>query len=412
MDSLAHLIKCRSAIIGIVAVVLVIETLAAYGATQTNKEQTNAFGLQSCQGKGPRAITASPIAMNDLAYIQPMGLMVGGHVTPIDHGYFYVKRESQQPAKPTPVYAPLNGIVNVVARTVRNGDPGAPAGSPQRAAYNDYAISIEASCTFRVRFSNMIKFAGRLGHILGQLAPNQSKSPNYSVKSGELIGYTGSAIIQGIDVWVENDNSTLTGFINPAQYTAAEVWKTHMVDLFKYTKEPLKGQLLALDERDASPRWGKIDYDIDGKLVGTWFKVGTGGYGGNKHGVAGYWDGHLSVVYNGNDPSQIEISFGNYQGQPQQFAVIGNIPDPAKVDQSSGLIKYELSQIEPYSADTGQVWDSVTYLPHLRTRVAGTVEGTVLMQMLGKRSLKMEIFPGKTAAQISGFDSGALMYER
>jgi hypothetical protein len=28
------------------------------------------------------------------------------------------------------------------------------------------------------------------------------------------------------------------------------------------------------------------------------------------------------------------------------------------------------------------------------------------------RSLKMEIFPGKSAGQVNGFDSGALMYER
>ena len=55
--------------------------------------------------------------------------------------------------------------------------------------------------------------------------------------------------------------------------------KTHVVDLFQFTQEPLRDQLLALLERDATPRWGKIDYDQDGKLIGNWFKVGTGGYG-------------------------------------------------------------------------------------------------------------------------------------
>jgi hypothetical protein len=40
------------------------------------------------------------------------------------------------------------------------------------------------------------------------------------------------------------------------------------------------------------------------------------------------------------------------------------------------------------------------------------VLGTVLMQLVGQRLLKMEIFPGKTAAQVNGFDSAALMYER
>ena len=350
--------------------------------------------------------------MNDIAYIQPMGLMIGGHVTPIDHGYFYVKGAIANPPRPTPVFAPMNGNISVVSLTVRNGDPGAAAGSPQRAAYDDYGLTIEATCTFRVRFSNMVGLAGPLGEKVGHLAGNQSTMPNYSVKAGELIGYTGSATDRGIDVWVENDSSTLTGFIDPAQYTSTEAWKTHVVDLFQYTKEPLRDQLLALDERDASPRWGKIDYDQDGKLVGNWFKVATGGYGGNKNGGAGYWDGHLSVVYNGNDPEQIEVSFGDYAGQPEQFAVIDNSPDPATVTQSTGLVKYELGSIEYYSADTGQEWDTEHYLAHVRTRAGSTVEGTVLMQLVGKRSLRMEIFLGKTAAQVGGFDVHALMYER
>jgi len=159
-----------------------------------------------------------------------------------------------------------------------------------------------------------------------------------------------------IDVWVENDDVTLTGFVEPRQYANAEAWKLHMADLFEYTKEPLKSQLLALDMRDASPRWGKIDYDIDGKLVGELVPRRQRGYGGNKQGREGYWDGHLAVVLRRNDPGQIDISFGNYDGQPQQFAVIGNAPDPASVDIAMGLVKYELGQIVTYRGDTGELW--------------------------------------------------------
>ena len=57
--------------------------------------------------------------MNDLAYIQPMGLMIGGHVTPIDHGYFYIKGAFTKPQTQAPVYAPMDGTVSTVARTVR-----------------------------------------------------------------------------------------------------------------------------------------------------------------------------------------------------------------------------------------------------------------------------------------------------
>ena len=428
-------LKRKPIIIGLAVALLIIGSTIAYIALRSHKNnivtsgQSASSGLSrcnsatatgcdksqispaGCRGNGPATITASPISVADLAYIQPMGLEIGGHVTPIDHGYFYINGAFSNPTAQAPVYAPLDGIVTSVTRTVRNGDPGAATGSSQRATYDDYAITVAATCTFRVVFSNLSRFAGALAAKVGQLSSNQTSMPNYVVKSGELIGYTGLPTANGIDVSVQNDQTTLSGFINPAQYTAAEPSKIHVVDFFDYTKEPLRSQLLAFDERDASPRWGKIDYSIDGKLIGNWFKVGTGGYAGLQKGGNDYWTGHLAVVYNGNDSSQIEVSFGNYQGQAQQFEVVGNIPDPAKVDQTSGLIKYELGQVEYYSGDTGQTWDNMHYMAHLRTR-AGSPVGTVLMQLTSQRQLKMEIFPGKTANQVSGFDAKVLMYER
>jgi hypothetical protein len=357
----------------------------------------------TCQGKGTRTITASPIALGDILYIQPMGLMIGAHVTPIDHGYIYIKGAMMNPPQQAPVFAPLDGNISRVSRSIRSG----PAGT-----YSDYALGIEASCTFRVVFSNLVRLAGGLSDKVGQLQPNESQTPNYAIKAGELMGYTGLPTGLGIDIAVQNDDLTLTGFINPAQYTAAEVWKTHMADLFDYTAEPLKSQLLALLERDATPRWGKIDYDIDGRLVGNWFLVGSGGYPGLSNMRADFSVGHLAVVYDGNDPHQVDVSFGNYQGTPQQFAVVGNTPDPAIVDQSTGLVRYQLARIEHYSASTGLVGDNLSYLPHIRSRAGSRLEGTVLMQLVDQRSLKIEIFPGKLSADVSGFDSGALMYSR
>jgi hypothetical protein len=381
------------------------QTITATGCDRSAL-QAAGRGSSGCRGKGPGTITASPIAIDELAYIQPMGLMIGSHVTPIDHGYFYTKGAMATPARQTPVYAPMAGNVSSLSRTVRqNGMGGAPT-------YDDYAITIEATCTFRVRFSNMVRFSGGLAKAVGQLQANQSAFPNYAVSAGELIGYTGPPTAYGIDVWVEDDDLTLTGFINPAQYTASEVWKTHVADLFDHTQEPLRSELLALDERDATPRWGKIDYDIDGRLVGNWFRVGSGGYAGLAAMNEGYWEGHLAVVYDGNDPGQIDISFGNYQGSPHQFAVIGDAPDPATVDESTGLVRYVLGQIQTYSGTTGQLWDGRTYLPHIRTRASAGVIGTVLMQLMAARSLKVEIFPGLTASQVKGFDSRATMFER
>ncbi len=372
-------------------------------ATGCDKRGLQQSFKPGCTGTGTAMIGASPIDLDELLYIQPMGLMIGGHVTPIDHGYFYIKGAMEKPARQAKVYSPFSGIITSVTRTARSG----PNGN-----YDDYALSIDATCSFEIRFSNLVKFAGGLSEKIGELKPNESMTPDYSVKEGELIGYTGLPTAYGIDVWVENDNSTLTGFINPDQYAKAELWKLHTVDFFDYTKEPLKSELLAFDMREANPRFGKIDYDIDGKLIGSWFRYGSGGYGGNKNGEEGYWEGHLSIVPDGNDPTQTDISFGNYAGGPKQFAVIGNAPDPKNVSQDSGLIKYELGQIENYRGDTGEIWDHVSYIPHIRTRAGKSVLGTVLMQLTGRDQLRIEIFPGKYAADVSGFDSAALMYER
>jgi hypothetical protein len=360
-------------------------------------------GAAGCTGRGTAIITASPVDLDEILYIQPMGLMTGGHVSPIDHGYFYIKGAMEQPPRQAAVKSPLDGVITAVTRTARQGPNG---------DYDDYAVTIDATCTFRVRFSNLVRFAGGLQDAVGQLQPDQSTAPDYRVRAGDIIGYTGMPTAYGIDVWVENDESTLPGFINPQQYAAAEAWKLHMVDLFDYTAEPLRSQLLALDLRDAAPRWGKIDYDVDGRLVGNWFRQGSGGYGGNRQGSEGYWDGHLSVVYDGNDPTQIIVSIGNYQGQPQQFAVIGNSPDPAAVTQATGVVKYELGQIVNYSGDTGELWDHKSYIAHIRTRAGASVEATILLQLISDRQLKVEIFPGKRASEVQTFDAAAQLYER
>jgi hypothetical protein len=401
---------------GLVVTVLISGSAVACGPTGGQQgtnlrpcQSANATGcdmsklVATCQGKGTRNITASPIALDDILYIQPMGLMIGAHVTPIDHGYIYIKGALANPPRQAAVFAPLDGNISTVSRSTRSGPNG---------TYDDYAVRIESTCTFRFAMSNLVRLAGGLAAKVGQIKPNEAPMPNYAVKAGELIGYTGLPTGLGIDIALQNDDLTLTGFINPAQYTAAEVWKTHMADLFDYTSEPLKSQLLALLLRDATPRWGKIDYDVDGKLVGNWFLVGSGGYAGLSNMRDGFSVGHLAVVYDGNDPHQVDVSFGNYQGTSQQFAVVGNTPDPATVDQTTGLVRYQLARIEHYSLTTGLVSDNLSYVSHIRTRAASQVEGTVLMQLVDTRSLKIEIFPGKLSADVAAFDSGVLMYSR
>ena len=74
-------------------------------ATATNcdggdlQESAGTNGSPGCVGHDSAMIEASPIDLDDLLYIQPMGLMIGGHVTPIDHGYFYIKGAFETPPR-------------------------------------------------------------------------------------------------------------------------------------------------------------------------------------------------------------------------------------------------------------------------------------------------------------------------
>jgi hypothetical protein len=140
----------------------------------------------------------------------------------------------------------------------------------------------------------------------------------------------------------------------------AEPWKIHTVDLFASFKEPLRSQLLAKNPRSARPRSGKIDYDIDGMLVGNWFERGTNGYAGVCDGHSGqggcaYWTSHLALAYDHLDPTQVRVSFGDFGGREAQFGVVGNGPDPAKVGVGS-RVGCELAEWQYFKAD-GSPWD-------------------------------------------------------
>ncbi|MSQ32057.1 MAG: hypothetical protein EXR59_02315 [Dehalococcoidia bacterium] len=191
--------------------------------------------------------------------------------------------------------------------------------------------------------------------------------------------------------------------------------KVHSAQLFDYLKEPLKSQLLAHDLRQAEPRFGKIDYDIDGRAVGNWFLEGTGAYD-NHGGGEDYWAGHRSLVYDALDPSGVMVSIGDWQGQALQFGVKGNSPDPEDVSVDKGMVKYELVMTDYLVTSTGQKWDRQHYVNGLTfvdiDNVPSAVKGVLAVQLIESRKLKVETFLGKTADQVTGFTAAAIIYER
>jgi hypothetical protein len=266
-----------------------------------------------------------------------------------------------------------------------------PSGIPVPA--DEYRIVFEGSCTFWVYYDLVAQLDTSITRIvsLSAFASNSTQAVRIPVTTGKVIGKIGG---QTLDLGVANSEITLSGFVVPSHYDY-EPWKVHTVDAFDYLDEPARSQSLALDRRTIAPRGGRIDNDIDGKAVGNWFLQGTRWYQGVD--MSRYWVGHLALAYDKINPSVIVISLGNYKNATAQFAVKGNAPDPASVDASSGVVVYELTFLGP------SLTPSASNAPVL---------GVLLVQVLANRQLRIQVFPDRTRAEVSGFDSGALIYER
>ncbi len=348
-----------------------------------------------CSGQGSKPLTHAPMDMKDVDNIQPMGLMVGGHVTPVDHEYYYQINPNAAP-NTYPVYADADGSI-VGVQFVNDGTKDA------------WWMTIAHTCTFISNYNLMTSISADIkAKLPNGWGPNSNGGINIPVKSGDLIGYVGH---QSLDYQVWNTEKTLKGLLHPVAYNNGEAWKVNTVAPLDYFTSSVKAQILPkYINRTSGPLDGKIDYDVDGEAVGTWFLKGTNGYAGNASpGTSGYWSGHLALAYFYLDPSVLEFSIGDYQGQATQFAVVGNSPDWKTITPSSGVVKYQLGQMQLVDS-AGNTWTG-RYAKSV-TAHAGAAQATVLLQMTAKQEMKLEVFPGKTPSQVSGFDSNVRTYDR
>ena len=366
------------------------------------EQSTNYNQVRGCKGSGPVTFTVSPRKMEDFGMFVPMGLMVGDHVTPIDHGYFYPPNWKMDvtSAELKDVYVPAAGVITTIQRMPDYFK------TTQQADLQDYRVIIHHTCTFYTIYIHLNLLSPRITEIIGEIQPSESKNVEIEVKAGELLGRANS-----FDFSVHNEDITLTGFITPKNYEG-ESWKIHTVDPTEYFVEPIRSQILAKNPRTAEPRGGKIDYDIDGKLIGNWFLEGTNGYAGVET-QPNYWVSHLAFAPNAYDPSHFIISLGEFEERySRQYVAKGNLPNPANVEVSSGLIKYELVEFD-YIDGSGKTWDSRSYSSGIKVRsIDDQKRGTILAQLLEDRRLKVEVFSGKTPSEVSGFTSKAKIYYR
>ena len=384
-----------------------------------DKKASGMLTHDNCSGVGEKKIGA-PMKLDQIGFIQPYGLMVGGHVTPVDHQY-YTGLKFDAPRDTYDVVAPQDGyVVDVSHRGSRVNTPLHATNIPSS---DEYRIVMAHTCSF-LTYVDLVTSLDE--SIKSQLPASWSPSNNQplktkiAVKKGQVIGRIGG---QTLDFAVWDLSKPLKGFANRVAYDVAEPWKLYTAPTSKYLEDDVKDAVLAKYVRSAEPIDGKIDYDQDGKLVGSWFISGTNGYAGTvgEH-KNDYYVGHLSFAPDYIDPSTFVISTGTYPdpasstsgepGNPSQFWVKGNAPDPATVTPQSGLIKYELVDNKPYQKSDGSEWRMMDFANNLKAKSGAMVKGVVLVQMTEKGKIKVEFFAHKTAAQVGGFTSAAKTYDR
>ncbi len=400
-------------IIVIVAVIMMGRNNTSNSGTGTNTQTDKPGGskgvskssfLQDYQGKcdedAQPVFSHSPLAIDKMGYIVPMGQMLDGHVTPTDH--VYVAPNNPQAADNTfDVVMPADGKIFEVSRMPAEyiGDR-----DQQKVAVDDFRITASFSCKYFAIFIHVHKLSDKLAAAAGDVTAGQSKQVNVSLKAGELIAHLGGSTF---DLTMLDTDNQLTGFISPELYQG-EKWKIHTISPFDVYTGALKADLEAKSLRSIAPLGGKIDYDKAGALIGNWFREGTNGYAGAS--LDRYYDGHLAIAPHHIDPTATIYSTGNWGGKAKQLAVKGTF-DPASITAASGLTKFELIEVS-LTLSNGQQFSPTSQSKGMKVSTTGTVVGTVLVQVQADEKLKVEQFVGKTTDQVTAFTSAAQTYER
>ncbi len=372
-----------------------------------------AAGRQLSAGKckGDTTGKLSHLAMDesDFAFIIPYGLMVGGHVTPIDHQY-YVPKDFNSPRDAYPVYAVGDAhLIEIQHRTEQPQDNA----HVRELATSEYRLVFSQSCTSFYYYDLLTSLSPQLEKLV---EGKQYTSVDVAVKAGDLIGHIGG---QTLDFAVWDTKKPLSGFVEPQHYKG-EAWKLYVADPLNYYTNDIKQIVLALSPRTESPLSGKLDWDVDGTLKGTWFLEGTDGIAGLRGDPRGEWVSHLSFAPDLYDSSRWIASMGDYpvaqdtntQVSATQLYAKASSLAPEAITPKSGLVKIELVH-GTYVDTAGQSWLQQTFTkgPKVSTNDANT-QATALVQLIDQRTLKFEVFPNKTAADISGFTANAKTYTR
>lgn len=380
---------------------------------QKKMSRDGIFDTFPCSGSGPSQFISNFYSIDSITGIRPMGKMASSHVTPTDHLYIHRNPNPDIALDNEYVVAPADGVIVKISRFPEDQQYIYEVPNPKTVP--DYRVIIMHSCTFFTIFIHLGELAPSISEVTGEIANGHTwfgtTDAPIPVKAGDPIAKFGG---QSLDWSVHDSETILPGFIVPQHYET-EPWKIHTVDPFPFYEDSLRTALEAKAIRVVEPIAGKIDYDIEGAIIGNWFLDGTVDYSGLvPPGTPRYWNGHLSIAYGYIEPSQIRISIGlniandinnDCRTCRGSYGAKGNSPDPATVTAETGLVKYELMSRE---RGGGREDHSIPAYEMVGEKSLGTF----LVKHLGDRTIRVEIVPGKKPDEVIGFTNDALIYRR
>ncbi|MBN2357079.1 hypothetical protein JXO59_13260 [candidate division KSB1 bacterium] len=295
--------------------------------------------------RGPVEFEVSPVTYDAIFLSTPLGnLNPPGHTFPSNHMGFYLHDQG-----PYLVRAHAAGTIDDMY---------------YNAGYDDYRIQFKHSETF---YSYLDHIENPYGHV----------RVGVKVAAGDSIGWASDYLDFGVVDW-----DTTRYFVVPGRY---HEYTLHCGDAYLYFAKDVREALLARNTRTVEPRGGKIDYDIDGALVGNWFLEGTPVSWEASSYL--YAEAQIAFVYDMWDPRKIVIACGGgWSAAPFCCPVYYNAPDPATVTQASGFVKYQTTHAASHDV--------------------------VAVQLVQPRRLKVEVFADQTSTDVAGFTANAKIYVR
>jgi len=345
--------------------------------------------------------TKPVVPLDKMAASIPYGMMVGGHVTPIDHAYLGISSLSKAQSDRTEadwvaVTAPADGII---------------IGLSSLGNANTSRVVINHGCNVYTVYMVLNKPTGVLAKYVDEIASKGSVNLNIKVKAGDEFGRQRDNML---DFNVFDGTQWLAGFANPAAYLTQDAWKPYTVDFLPFFSDEIRSSIEKWMQKTSAPRVGKLDHDVIGAASGNWFLDGTFGYGGNQNslyvnatspiggglveGKNDYSWSHLAIAPHEVDTSQWIFSIGWWKDPKgdatQALIVIGSgQAKPDKLTAASGAVTYQLAQIsyqEPAGTPARPAGSMAPWAVGYKV-ISGSNMGSVTLQVNTDESLSVEI---------------------